>query len=266
MAASLASRWVHSFMDRFGQRALGRKASRERHGLGLVPAALLGCLGSTLWLGSAQAATSGTCYFDAFGGVLPGDSCTGYTIQLDDKLFTVKTAPTFGVGKVAFETSPPLPIKPDLWQVNIDWFGAGLRGPIEGMFEYSVEIPSGGSQFASIGLSTGGNYNEASADSEITKTVYQGLDGSGPEIDTVTSINGGLSYSNLIGGNQIFIRDIWNVVQGATIDNLSNYITQTVPGPLPLAAVAAAFGWSRRLRRRVNAATEASAGPKGCRA
>ena len=266
MFALLPSRSVHSFMDRFRQPALVRKPRLERKGFGLVPAALLGCLGSTLCLGSAQAATSGTCYFDAFGGVLPGDSCTGYAIQLDDKLFTVKTAPTFGVGKVAFETSPPLPIKPDLWQVNIDWFGAGLRGPIAGMFEYSVEIPSGGSQFASIGLSTGGDYNEASADSVINKTAYQGLDGSGPVIDTVTSINGGLSYSNSIGGNQIFIRDTWNVVEGATIDNLSNYITQAVPGPLPLAAVAAAFGWSRRLRRRVKAGTMTGCGLGGGRA
>ena len=92
------------------------------------------------------------------------------------------------------------------------------------------------------------------------------LDGSGPVIDTVTSINGGLSYSNSIGGNQIFIRDTWNVVEGATIDNLSNYITQAVPGPLPLAAVAAAFGWSRRLRRRVKAGTMTGCGLGGGRA
>jgi hypothetical protein len=222
-------------------------------------------LGSTLWLGSAQAATSGTCYFDAFGGVLPGESCTGYTIQLDDKLFTVKTPPTFGVGKVAWETSPALPIKPDLWQVDIDWFGAGLRGATAGVFEYTVEVTSPGQQFASIGLSTGGNYNEASLPSVITKEVYQGLSGTGPLIDSVVSIDGGVSYSNFIGGTQIFVRDSWDIVDGATLDNLSNNITQApVPGPLPLAAVAAAFGWSRRLRRRLNPATSDAAGLRDC--
>jgi len=79
----------------------------------------------------------------------------------------------------------------------------------------------------------------------------------------VVSIDGGLSYSNFIGGNQIFVRDSWNIVDGATLDNLSNNITQeSVPGPLPLAAVAAAFGWSRRLRRRLNTATTNGAGLK----
>jgi len=138
MAASFATHRIQSLFPLLRR----PRPLRLCQGIGIVQAGLIGCLGSTLWLGSAQAATSGTCYFDAFGGVLPGDSCTGYTIQLDDKLFTVKMPPSFGVGKVAWETSPPLPIKPDLWQVNIDWFGAGLRGPISGVFEYTVEITS----------------------------------------------------------------------------------------------------------------------------
>ena len=106
-------------------------------GLRVWQACLIAGIGSCLSAGASKAAVSGTCYFDAFGGTLPGTSCTGYSIQLDDKLFTVVTAPTFGVGKVAFETSPA--VNPTLWQTDIDWEGPGISGPIAGMFEYTAE-------------------------------------------------------------------------------------------------------------------------------
>jgi len=92
-------------------------------------AALAAAIGSLLAVGSAEAATSGLCYFDNAGGTLPGTSCTDYAIQLDDKLFTVVWAPTSGAGAVAWETSPPLPAQPNLWQVAIDWAGCRCWGP-----------------------------------------------------------------------------------------------------------------------------------------
>jgi hypothetical protein len=179
---------------------------------------------------------------------------------LGDKLFTVKTAPSLSAGKVAWETSPALPATPNLWQVNIDWDGAGLPGPISGLFEYTVEINQGDSIFNSIGLSTGGNYVSGPPDSTVTASVFQGLTGAGPLIDSVTSIDGTANYSNLIGGTQIFVRDSWNIQSGDTIDNLSNYITQTssntaVPAPLPFAAVPVVLAWGRRLRRRIRRAS-----------
>jgi hypothetical protein len=215
-------------------------------------AALAAAIGSLLAVGSAEAATSGLCYFDNAGGTLPGTSCTNYAIQLDDKLFTVVWAPTSGVGKVAWETSPPLPSQPDLWQVAIDWAGAGLAGPVSGDFAYTVQITDPSKQFASIGLSTAGDYPGTGIDSTASKEVRQGLEPDGPVIDSVVSIDGGLSYSNPIGGTQIFVRDSWSVANGATIDNLSNYIRQSeVPGPLPVLGAMTGLAWCRRLRRRV---------------
>jgi hypothetical protein len=43
-------------------------------------AALVATIGSLLAVGSAEAATSGLCYFDNAGGTLPGTSCTNYAI------------------------------------------------------------------------------------------------------------------------------------------------------------------------------------------
>lgn len=212
-----------------------------------VLAAALGTLSS---LPAAQAATSGLCFFDVSGATLPGVSCADYAVQLDDKRFTVVTSPTSGAGQVAWETSPPLPSQPDLWQVQIDWGGSGLAGPVNGLFEYTVEILSDNTRFASIGLSTAGNFPSPGVDSSVTKEVYQGLDGNGPLIDQVVSDDGSANYSNPIGGNQIFVRDSWSVADGATLDNVSNYITQEVPGPLPVLGAVAALGWTRRLRRR----------------
>jgi hypothetical protein len=206
-------------------------------------------LGTLVSHGAAKAATSGLCYFDNLGGTLPGTTCSDYQVELGDKRFVVKTPPNQGVGKVAFEASPAS--LPELYQVAIDWAGSGLAGSNSGDFTYTVEIIDGTHQFASIGLSTGGDYPSPGVDSTVTKEVRQGLSATGPVIDSVTSIDGGLSYSNPIGGTQIFVRDSWSVANGATIDNVSNYIRQTVPGPLPLLGVATALGMSRRLRRRL---------------
>jgi len=212
--------------------------------------------GSCLSAGASQAAVSGTCYFDAFGGTLPGTSCTGYSIQLADKLFTVVTAPTFGVGKVAFESSPA--VNPNLWQTYIDWEGPGILGPIAGLFEYTAEIdPTNTYVFKSTGLSTGGNYIPGLPNSTITSVVKQGLTSSGPVIDTVTSIDGGANYSQPIGGKQIFVTNSWSIAPGDTMDNLSNYITQETPGPLPILGVCAAFGYSRKLRNRIKSSAKA---------
>jgi len=216
-----------------------------------VAGLLLVALGTLVSQGAAKAATSGLCYFDNLGGTLPGISCTDYSVQLDDKLFTVVSVPSSGIGKVAWETSPPLPAQPNLWQVAIDWETSGLAGPSSGDFAYTVQINDPNKQFASIGLSTGGDYPGQGVNSTATKEVYQGLSPTGPLIDSVTSIDGALSYSNPIGGTQIYVRDSWSVANGATIDNLSNYIRQSeVPGPLPVLGAVAGLGWCRRLRRR----------------
>jgi hypothetical protein len=223
---------------------------RHRSVVGLIGAALGTLLCATG--ARAQQITSGLCFFDNTGGSLPGPTCNAYSVQLDDKLFTVVSAPSSGVGKVAWETSPPLPAMPDLWQVAIDWEASGLAGPVQGDFSYTVQILGGSGSFASIGLSTAGDYPSAGIDSTVIKDVYQGLDDSGLLADSVTSVDGSSNVSSPIGGTQIFVRDTWDVTDGATLDNVSNYIRQNeVPGPLPVLGALSALAMARRLRARL---------------
>lgn len=57
-----------------------------------------------------------------------------------------------------------------------------------------------------------------------------------------------------IGGQEIFVRDSWNVPVGSSIsiNGIKNNYTQ-VPGPLPILGLAAAFRFSRRLRKKIKA-------------
>jgi hypothetical protein len=73
----------------------------------------------------------------------------------------------------------------------------------------------------------------------------------------VTSIDGGANYSQPIGGKQIFVTNSWSIAKGDTMDNLSNYITQEAPGPLPILGICAAFGYSRKLRNRIKSSAKA---------
>jgi hypothetical protein len=57
-----------------------------------------------------------------------------------------------------------------------------------------------------------------------------------------------------IGGQEIFVRDSWNVPvdSSISINGINNNYTQ-VPGPLPILGLAAAFRFSRRLRKKIKA-------------
>jgi hypothetical protein len=58
-----------------------------------------------------------------------------------------------------------------------------------------------------------------------------------------------------IGGQEIFVRDSWNVPVGSSIsiNGINSNYTQAVPGPLPILGIAAAFRFSRRLRNKIKA-------------
>jgi hypothetical protein len=47
----------------------------------------------------------------------------------------------------------------------------------------------------------------------------------------------------------------WDLLddQNNVVDKINVFVSTPVPGPLPLVGVAAAFGWSRTLRRRISA-------------
>lgn len=209
-------------------------------------------LGAFVSLFSTNPANAAGCTFGGYTdplGLLPTCiSPTGqkYSTQLGDKLFTIVTEPTIGAGDVEWSINPTA----TEWQTDVDWVGFGLGGPaINGLFEYTVEINSGPNQFSSIDLDVAGSHLNQST--TVEKSVYAGLDDSSTQIASLLSVNGSDITNVPISGTQIFVRDVYNVPQGNTLDNMGNYIRQDVPGPLPLMGAALALGFSRRLRRRM---------------
>jgi hypothetical protein len=85
-------------------------------------------------------------------------------------------------------------------------------------------------------------YTDASFTSEITAWALSNPTPANPHIKS-------------IGSQEIFVRDSWNIpdTSPAKIDAIQNNYTQVdrVPGPLPLLGAGAAFGFSRKLRKRI---------------
>lgn len=213
-----------------------------------IAGALAAALGSMLSHAPAQAALFASCNFDQSGTA--SNTCNGFETQLGDKLFKVVSAPNTGVGTVEWTANPEL----NLWQADIDWEGNGIEGFQNGSFSYTAEINSGWSEFALVGLSSQGfDPPTNAADIDINKFVYAGTDATGPLLASLNSTSGG-NVNAPISGTQLFVTDTWEVPEGATLDSVLNYHTQTVPGPLPVLGAVAALGFGRRMRRRLAAA------------
>jgi hypothetical protein len=208
-----------------------------------IAGALAAAFGSMLAGTPANAA--GCSFGNPAGSLLPACTVLGGA-QLGDKLFTIVTEPTIGSGDVEFTVDPSSTV----WQTDVDWVDFGLAGPAaNGIFEYTVQINSGNNQFASISLDVAGDHPNPST--TVDKQVFSGLAGVGAPIATLASVNGSDVLNVPISGTKIFVRDVYNVPDGNTLDNMGNYIRQDVPGPLPLVGAAMALGMARRLRRRV---------------
>ena len=213
-----------------------------------IAGALAAALGSML-AGAPANAAAGCAFGNPAGSLLPACTVPGganFSTQQGDKLFTIVTEPTFGSGDVEFTVDPSSTV----WQIDVDWAAFGLAGPAaNGLFEYTVQINTGNNQFASISLDVAGDHPNPST--TVEKQVFSGLGAVGAPIATLASVNGSDVLNVPISGTQIFVRDVYNVPDGNTLDNMGNYIRQDVPGPLPLVGAAMALGMARRLRRRV---------------
>lgn len=85
------------------------------------------------------------------------------------------------------------------------------------------------------------------------------MNGSFTQIADNGSQGTGFSQFNVLAGDtfgfRVFTLDDQFGPGNATISNFSAPGSAPVPGPLPLLGVGAAFGYSRRLRRRINLST-----------
>jgi hypothetical protein len=181
-----------------------------------------------------------------------------------DKQVKFLNLPSTGAGDIEFryiDNPPPGLTLLDQWQVDVD-FNPNLM-PSDGVstFDYLIKIdPTANPRFPmfrDISLSAA-NVGDAKVTKEIWSTNPDGSKLS--LLHTLISDPANnvfdLHYDLPASLDQLYILDTANpgtVVGGGNIDNYQNTFRQNVPGPLPILGAAAAFGSSRRLRRRLKA-------------
>jgi hypothetical protein len=199
-----------------------------------------------LWAGAANALTT-PC---SFGGFIGPAACTSgpySSTPLGDKTLTELVAPDAGLGTITFSEEMGVG-GPDSYHFSVD-FSPPLTtppGPISGTTQYKISIdPLNPNHFEKVSLSWSGNGSPT-----VIKRVYS--DAFTTLLATIT-VDGG-SYNLSQPYKNLWISDSYLVPNDgiSNLDNFQNTYTQhnNVPGPLPLFGAAAAFSFSRRLRRR----------------
>ena len=125
-------------------------------------------------------------------------------------------------------------------------FGVGTNAS----YSYTVAIAPGNPNASFLGYRTAATSSDVFNALVSTKT----LTGT-PNGDASTAINEAVGnlvlYSPTIGGPVVFTGSI-NVTGGRMDVFTDTVVQQRVPGPLPILGAAAAFGYSRRLRKRLS--------------
>ena len=156
----------------------------------------------------------------------------------------VTTGPTTGSGRVGFAADFTRPEFPDgVWATGVDFDGNVQSG---GTFDYSITITEPGKFFESVGVAWTGDLT-ASVNKQffIDDTYTTPV----PGLPVLTSNwRPGDSFVTIPNGyTTLYVRDTYT----AGVSAMANGYTQQVPGPLPILGAGAAFGFSRRLRRRI---------------
>jgi hypothetical protein len=228
----------------------------------LLTAGLLGGAAvATLGAGSAQAAWTPfgngyQCEFVGLGGSMgqcekypllgattpttvptPGTLPTEIGIFPSDKVLTLLDWGSIADGSTlqfTYQTPDSHP-----WHVDVDLAGNDTDG---GFLKYTMDITDPNFTFSSAALMGAIQSNNPS----VNKKIYS--DSAFTNLICDITIGPSANQTCDISGKQIWVQDTWFSGQG--VDNFSNDFAQ-VPGPLPLLGVGAAFGFSRKLRKRI---------------
>jgi hypothetical protein len=230
----------------------------------LIAAAMVGGAGSLLLPAPAQATPvvgKQICWFGT--DPLDGSSqCTTYNpisgtgtqFALEDKtvsLGSLNFGPKSGTLGFQFTPIPPAGYDKDLFALALD-FNPDSAGPYSGSFDYTLDIDSTNNyEFATAQLDSIVN-----GDYPLNTTVEKKIVGVG----SLFSINGSNVVPFNLSGKQLIVENIWNADTGDVLDSFKDVYTQKtieVPGPLPLLGAGIAFGFSRKLRGRIKASTQA---------
>ena len=141
---------------------------------------------------------------------------------------------------------PPDPHSTDFW-ASLVMFANPLT--VSDSTEYMVRITEPGYHFEDVGLAA-----NLGGDASVKKEVYTGANGGkGSLIGSLTfnSSNTTPVWLPLHGYQELYIVDILDPGTMGQIGAYGNFFRQEVPGPLPLLGAGTAFGFSRKLRRRL---------------
>ncbi|MEB3255955.1 MAG: hypothetical protein VKJ05_06165, partial [Synechococcaceae cyanobacterium] len=184
----------------------------------------------------------------AYDSTLPSDK--RITLVSDPR--TGEFGPTAGSGTIDFDYINIPPLNPpngleDIWEVDVD-FDEDLIGPVvNGTFDYKIDIFKGGLIFNTARLDVEALLGNPS----VRKTIYSDAAFTNQLAELFVVGDGNATVSLPRDYQTLYVRDTYNVPDGAVLDSFKNSYTQDVPGPLPVLGAGAAFGFSRRLRRRV---------------
>jgi hypothetical protein len=172
----------------------------------------------------------------------------GSGLSPEDKLLTLLNwSPSLAANT---DSDIAFTLQPDGWHVDLD-FETNLIGGDSGWLEYTIAITDPHYHFATATLKT---FTTSAGDYSVSKEFFTDATFS-TEITSWQLDNPPSPDGVRIGGKTIYVRDTWSLVSGseASIDAIQNVYTQTVPGPLPVLGAGVAFGFSRKLRNRIQA-------------
>lgn len=203
----------------------------------LMAAALLAGAGAALSAGSAQAATG--CGVQITWAAWAG----GQSLTCDDKEFTYLSHQTIGdLATSVVEADQPLPGD---YLFNLD-FPAFTTVPFA--FTYQATITDPTRFFKEVDLDS--DADALANPPSILTATYTFAGGNSPIV--LTSTNGSSAVQGVEGHPTIMT--VNNVYNGnGAIDTMENSYQQgtKVPGPVPILGAGMAFGFSRKLRRRI---------------
>ena len=248
-----------------GASRLGNRFSKSLPNVALAATTLVG--GATVLSGGQAQAFNCT-----FGGATPPPAAcqTGIWINSNpasDKLIKFLNLPSKGTGDIEFKyvDNPPLGLDIyDQWFVDVNFQPQNLmHSDGASTFDYLIKIdPSVVPHLpwfwdVNLGALVGG-------DASVSKQIWA-TDGNGTKRTLLDTLNydpfNGITHTHYDvwptnSLTELYILDTANPgtgVNGGYVHAYVNTFRQNVPGPLPLMGAGAAFGFTRKLRRRVKA-------------
>ena len=226
----------------------------------LLGAVALGGAGSLLASGSAQAAivAGNLCWFGSAAGPAGTPECASYDpisdagtqFTIQDKLVNLGFL-NWGTkaGTLGFQWTPISPpgFEQDQFSLQLD-FNPDSEGPYNGQFDYQISVLDPNYEFATAELDS--IVSGVPVGTTVTKKIFGFAD--------IVSTDGSNETGVPVNGKLLKVQNIWDVKAGSVLNSFGDTYTQDkVPGPLPLLGAGIAFGFSRKLRRRINASAQA---------